>query len=135
MSSYTGPFEGGCPACSADAAISFTRRGLLQGGAAALGAGTLGASVANAAPDDKLTLPRADKPLVIEPSWVLAWDKGEFKLLRDHSVVVEQGHIAEIRAGHRVGQDQRQLAQRAGAVMQKIWNEAEAAGWFNPTTR
>ena len=31
--------------------------------------------------------------------------------------------------------DQVQLEQKAGTVMQKIWNEAEAADWFNPTTR
>ncbi len=111
MSDHADHFEGGCPACSADAATSFTRRGLFQGGAAALGFGSLGASAADAASSEKPTLPRADKPLVIEPSWVLAWDEGdgggEFRLLRDHSVVVEQGHIAEIRDGHRVGNDQR----------------------------
>lgn len=100
------PFEDGCPACSAAAATSVTRRGLLQTGGAVLGLGAL-ATAAKADSHERPALPRTDKPLVIEPSWVLAWDKNDFRLLRDHSVVVEEGHIAEIRPGHRVGRDQR----------------------------
>ena len=45
-----------------------------------------------------------------------------------------EGQI-QIYGGRFVLDDQQQVAQRAGAVMQKIWSEAESSGWFNPTTR
>jgi 5-methylthioadenosine/S-adenosylhomocysteine deaminase len=80
-----------------------TRRSLLQGGATvALGMGLYGASArsAEAAQDGTSSwhaLPKQQaKVFVIEPSWTLAWENDEFKLLRDHSIVVEDGVIAEI---------------------------------------
>jgi cytosine/adenosine deaminase-related metal-dependent hydrolase len=97
----------GCPLCTP--VTQLTRRSLLAGGgAAALGAlGTSAAAAQSRREQNPPQPPRPDRPLIIEPSWVLAWEGDAFKLLRDHSVVVEDGRIAEIRAGHRPGRDQR----------------------------
>lgn len=86
--------------------ISFdwTRRALLGGSAAAaFGLGAAGSALAK----ESGRPPTGRKPFIIEPSWTLAWEDNAFKLLRDHAVVVEDGHIAEISEGRRRGRDQR----------------------------
>ncbi len=90
-----------------DAAQDWSRRAVLAGGTAAMGIGALTPTRAAAQAGLADAVPRSDKPMILEPSWVLAWQDDAFKLLRDHSVVVENGLIAEIRAGHRPGRDQR----------------------------
>jgi cytosine/adenosine deaminase-related metal-dependent hydrolase len=40
--------------------------------------------------------PPRNRPVILHPSWTLAWEAGSFKLLRDHSIVVEHGRIVEI---------------------------------------
>lgn len=53
------------------------------------------------------TLPRSGEPYIIEPSWILAWNDGDFALLRDHCVVVADSRIAEIRPSGIVSRDWR----------------------------
>jgi cytosine/adenosine deaminase-related metal-dependent hydrolase len=51
---------------------------------------------------------RQTKPIVIEPSWVLACNENDrLRLLRDHSVVVDDGRIAQIVRGRRRGRERR----------------------------
>lgn len=52
-------------------------------------------------------LGRGAKPLVLEPSWTLTFERGELQLRRDHSVVVENGHIAAIVPGRVQGREVR----------------------------
>ena len=53
---------------------------------------------------------RWSQPIVIEPSWVLACENDELRLLPDHSVVVDGDRIAEIRPGRRRGRERRVAA-------------------------
>ena len=39
----------------------------------------------------------ATGPVVLAPSWVLAWQDGRMALLRDHEVVVEGDRVLEVR--------------------------------------
>ncbi len=80
------------------------RRRTLIGGAvgAALAVGANGAFAGRAAASDAGR--QADKvrragTLILEPSWVLAYRNGDLELLRDHSVVVQKGHIAGVVPG------------------------------------
>jgi 5-methylthioadenosine/S-adenosylhomocysteine deaminase len=51
---------------------------------------------------------RQNRPVVFEPSWVLACDEHDvLHLLRDHSVVVDGNRIVEISAGRRRGRERR----------------------------
>lgn len=50
---------------------------------------------------------REAKTLILEPSWVLTYEDGELELRADHSVVVQDGHIAEIVQGSVRGEDTR----------------------------
>ena len=82
-----------------------SRRLLLGGSAAALTAGPIALARRQPSADQASTLPAAKQTFIIEPSWTLAWRKGDFQLLRDHSVVISEGRIAELRSGHRVGRE------------------------------
>ncbi|WP_334150987.1 amidohydrolase family protein [Hyphomicrobium sp.] len=53
------------------------------------------------------TLLHEAKTLILEPSWALIYEGGELELRADHSVVVQDGHIADIVPGRVRGQDTR----------------------------
>jgi len=62
------------------------------------------------------SLGRGERPIVFEPSWVLACDEHDgLHLLRDHSVVVEGDRIAAILPGRRQGRERR--IQAKGALL------------------
>ena len=92
----------GCPACSPNPA-GLTRRAILSTGAALAAAPGRG----NTNTHRSSALPKPNETFLLEPSWVLSWQDGRFKLLDDHTVVVSEGRIMEIRNGHRVGREQR----------------------------
>ncbi len=59
-----------------------------------------------------VTGPGGRGPIVIEPSWVLACDdEDRLQLLRDHAVIVEGDHIAEISPRRRRGRERRLRAE------------------------
>ncbi|MES2292732.1 MAG: amidohydrolase family protein [Pseudomonadota bacterium] len=96
-----------CEICAAGAlepdesgAPSLARRPFLAGLATAFAAAPL---VAHAAP----TRRTRTTPLVLEPSWVLAYQSGNLTLLRDHSVVIQGDRIAEIIPGRVKGTNAR----------------------------
>jgi cytosine/adenosine deaminase-related metal-dependent hydrolase len=110
---------GGCVVCLAahdhePEPEGFSRRTLIGRGlgvAAALGAaGALGDNAyarGGRSKGDGPRPPKPGRPIVLEPSWVLAYEDGELKLLADRSVVIEGNRIAEIGQGRRRGKDQR----------------------------
>lgn len=106
--------DGGCFACAVAAetgtddrdarAGGLTRENFLKRGAAAsaLGLGLAAWRPGRAAATERSsgrTGPslRQDRPIILNPSWTLAWRNGGFELLRDHHVVVERGVVAEVR--------------------------------------
>ena len=114
---------GGCVVCAAgeEAALEAGRAGLSRGSllrrgaaaAGALGAAGVFAGSALAGGSHKGAKhsgppPRGKRPIVIEPSWVLAHDeKKGLSLLHDHSVVVEGDRIAAIVEGRWRGKERR----------------------------
>ncbi|MBU2667223.1 amidohydrolase family protein [Actinoplanes bogorensis] len=80
-----------------------SRRALLGGAAGAAAAIPL----LSAAPAAAAPAPRGDRTLVLEPSWVLTYEKGDLQLRSDHSVVVQDGRIAAITAGRLRGHQNR----------------------------
>jgi 5-methylthioadenosine/S-adenosylhomocysteine deaminase len=94
---------------------TLSRRSLLQGGlgAAAVAAGVAAfPAFARPAPPPAPAVPpgrvpRRDRPIIIEPSWILAYENGGLKLLRDHALIVKDDKIEAIVEGRKPGNDQR----------------------------
>lgn len=69
------------------------------------------------------------RPIVFEPSWVLACDEHDrFHLLRDHSVVVDGDRIAEVSPGRRRGRERRIRAEGSILLPGLISGHTHVAG-------
>lgn len=108
----------GCVVCRAGALEEeqrrgLTRRALVRRGAAvvgAAGAATAMPTLAGAAPRASAAtrpVPKRGRPIRIEASWVLAFEGGALKLLRDRAVVVKDDRIEAIESVTKPGNDHR----------------------------
>jgi cytosine/adenosine deaminase-related metal-dependent hydrolase len=110
--SFTGETSAGCAVCSGADLVRAeqesspgTKPHVPLGDAAGVPAreagGLLGgpAAATDRDADASTAALRRAKTLILEPSWTLTYENGELELRRDHSVVVEEGHIAAIVPG------------------------------------
>lgn len=116
----------GCFAAPSSAGPSATRRGLLAGLAAGAVGLTIAAPPGRASVRSRTQLPH--RHCVVEAGWALVYEGERNVLRRDVSIVVEDGAVAEVRAGRLRGRLPRVDASRLLVVPGWISGHTHVAG-------